>query len=452
MKKSLIPAALALSLSAHSVFAQDLIYPPGKDTRFSWSSYDALKSEDLKGQKVSVFGPWLGDEKTRFENVIAYFEQATGANVQYAGSDSFEQQIVIDTQAGSAPNISIFPQPGLAADLAAKGYLAPLSDKAKQGILSDYGAGQSWVDLATFKGPDAKKHFYGIFYRADLKSLVWYSPDNFADAGYDVPDSMEELKALTKQIVADGGTPWCIGLGSGAATGWPATDWVEDILLRTQPPSVYDGWVTNKVKFNDPRIVDAIKDFGWFVRNDKFVDGGASAVGTTDFRDSPKGLFTSPPKCYLHKQASFAPAFFPKDIKMGVDADFFYFPAYASKDLGKPVEGAGTLVTITKDSKGARDFVNFLHSPIAHEIWMAQGGFLSPDLKANPAVYASDTERREGKILLDATTFRFDASDLMPGKIGSGAFWTGMVNYVSGESAENVADDIQKTWDALKKN
>lgn len=452
MKKSLIPAALLLSLSAHSVFAQDLIYPPGKDTRFSWSSYDALKSEDLKGQKVSVFGPWLGDEKTRFENVIAYFEKATGANVQYAGSDSFEQQIVIDTQAGSAPNVSIFPQPGLAADLASKGYLTPLSDKAKQSILSDYGAGQSWVDLATFKGPDTKKHFYGIFYRADLKSLVWYSPDNFADAGYDVPNSMEELKALTKQIVADGGTPWCIGLGSGAATGWPATDWVEDILLRTQPPSVYDGWVTNKVKFNDPRIVDAIKDFGWFARNDKFVDGGSSAVGTTDFRDSPKGLFTSPPKCYLHKQASFAPAFFPKDIKMGVDADFFYFPAYASKDLGKPVEGGGTLVTITKDSKGARDFVNFLHSPIAHEIWMAQGGFLSPDLKANPAVYATNTERREGKILLDATTFRFDASDLMPGKIGSGAFWTGMVNYVSGESAEKVADDIQKTWDALKKN
>lgn len=452
MKKSFLPVAILLSLSAHSVFASGLLFPPGKDTRFTWSSYDSLKSEHLQGQKVSVFGPWLGDEKTRFENVIAYFEKATGADVEYAGSDSFEQQIVIDTQAGSAPNIAIFPQPGLAANLAAKGYLTPFGDDAKKGILNDYAAGQSWVDLATFKGKDAKKHLYGIFYRADLKSLVWYSPDNFSDAGYDVPKTMEELKALTKQIVADGGTPWCIGLGSGAATGWPATDWVEDILLRTQPPSVYDGWVSNKVKFNDPRIVDAIKDFGWFARNNKFVDGGSAAVGSTDFRDSPKGLFTSPPKCYMLKQASFAPAFFPEGTEMGVDADFFYFPAYASKKLGKPVEGGGTLISITKDSVGARDFAKFLRSPIAHEIWMAQGGFLSPDLKANPAVYASDTLRREGKVLLNASVFRFDASDLMPGKIGSGAFWTGMVNYVSGESAKDVANDIQKNWDALKKN
>jgi len=453
MKKSLLAAALALSFSAHSFFAQDLIIPPGKDPRFNWASYDALKSEHLQGKKITVFGPWTGDEKTKFENVIAYFEAATGADVVYDGSDSFEQQIVIDTQGGSAPNVSIFPQPGLAADLAAKGYLTPLSEKAKERVIKDYAAGKSWVKLATFKGPHHKDHFYGVFYRVDLKSLVWYSPDNFADAGYQVPKTMEQLKALTKKIVADGGTPWCIGLGSGAATGWPATDWVEDLLLRMQPPSVYDGWITNKVKFNDPRIIAAIKEFGWFARNNKFVYGGTSAVGTTDFRDSPKGLFTSPPECYMVKQASFVTAFFPKDVKVGVDADFFYFPPFASKkDLGRPVEGAGTLATITNNSKGAHDFVNFLGSPIAQEIWMAQGGFLSADLKANPAVYSNNTERREGKILLDATTFRFDASDMMPGRIGAGAFWTGMVNYVNGESAKNVANDIQKTWDALKKN
>lgn len=450
MKKPLLSAALTLLVCSQSAIAADLIIQPGKDSRFDWASYNALKSEHLQGQKVSVFGPWLGDEKTRFNNVIAYFEKATGAKVEYAGSDSFEQQIVIDTQAGSAPNVAIFPQPGLAADLASKGYLSPLSDKTKEAVLKEYAAGQSWVDLATFNGADKKKHFYGIFYRADLKSLVWYSPGNFEDAGYEVPKTMEQLKALTKQIVADGGTPWCIGLGSGAATGWPATDWVEDILLRTQPPSVYDGWVTNKVKFDDPRIVNAIKEFGWFARNNKFVDGGSASVGSTDFRDSPKGLFTSPPKCYLHKQASFAPAFFPKNVKLGVDADFFYFPPYASKNLGNPVEGAGTLVSITKDSQATRDFVNFLRSPIAHELWMAQGGFLSPNLKANPATYASDTERREGKILLNASVMRFDASDLMPGKIGSGAFWTGMVNYVSGQSAESVAHDIQLNWDTLK--
>ena len=161
-------------------------------------------------------------------------------------------------------------------------------------------------------------------------------PANFKEAGYKIPQTMEELKALTEQIVKDGGTPWCIGLGSQAATGWPATDWVEDFMLRLNPPDVYDGWVNNTVKFNDPRVIKAIDEFGWFAKNDKFVDGGAAAVASTDFRDSPKGLFTSPPKCYMHRQASFIPAFFPEGTKLGTDANFFYFPPYASERSRQP--------------------------------------------------------------------------------------------------------------------
>jgi alpha-glucoside transport system substrate-binding protein len=450
MKKSLLSAAVALTLSVNAAHAADLLFKPGEDSRFSWDAYEALKAVDLSGETVSVFGPWTGDEKSNFERVAAYFEKATGAKVKYAGSDSFEQQIVIDTQAGSAPNIAVFPQPGLAADLAAKGFITPLSDTVKEGVKKDYAAGQSWVDLATFKNSKGQKEFDGVFYRADLKSLVWYSPDNFADAGYDIPETMEDLKALTQQIVDDGGTPWCIGLGSGAATGWPATDWVEDLLLRTQPASVYDKWVTNEIKFDDPRVVGAIEEFGWFARNDEFVDGGAGAVASTDFRDSPKGMFQSPPKCYMHRQASFIPAFFPEGTKLGLDADFFYFPSYASKALGNPVLGAGTLVSITKDSKGARAFIDFIRSPISHELWMAQTGFISAHLGANPEVYSSEAAKKQGEIIRYATTFRFDGSDLMPGKIGAGSFWTGMVDYTGGESAKDVAHDIQKTWDALK--
>jgi alpha-glucoside transport system substrate-binding protein len=225
---------------------------------------------------------------------------------------------------------------------------------------------------------------------------------------------------------------------------------VEDLMLRTQPPEVYDGWVNNSVKFDDPRVVAAIDEFGWFAKNDAFVAGGTAAVASTDFRDSPKGLFSSPPQCYMHRQASFIPAFFPEGIEVGLDADFFYFPAYASKDLGKPVLGAGTMFAITKDSPAARALITFLESPIAHEVWMAQSGFLTPFKGANPAMYANDTQRAMGKILLDATTFRFDGSDLMPGAVGAGSFWTGMVDYVGGKSAEDVAKAIQASWDSIK--
>ena len=203
----------------------------------------------------------------------------------------------------------------------------------------------------------------------NVKSLVWYSPENFADGGYSVPKTMEELVVLSDKIVKDGGTPWCIGLGSGDATGWPATDWVEDLMLRTHPPAVYDGWVSNDIKFNDPRIVSAIETFGKFAKNSDYVDGGMAAVGSTDFRDSPKGLFTVPPRCYMHRQASFIPAFFPKSVKVGSDADFFYFPSYSTKNLGNPVLGGGTLIAMTKDSGATRAFMEYLQHPKAHEIW-----------------------------------------------------------------------------------
>ena len=451
MLKTLMMGVAVAALAAGSAQAmENLKFKPGEDARFNWASYEELKAMDLKGETITVFGPWLSVDKDLFESVIAYFEEATGANVEYAGSDSFEQQIVIDTGAGSAPNIAIFPQPGLAADLASKGLLAPLSDDTKSWVKDNYAAGQSWVDLGTYKDKEGKDGYFGFFYKVDVKSLVWYVPENFEDAGYEVPQSMEELKALSEQIVKDGGKPWCIGLGSGDATGWPATDWVEDFMLRTQAPDVYDKWVSNELKFNDPAVVGAIEEFGFFARNDAFVDGGAGAVGTTDFRDSPKGLFTSPPKCYMHRQASFIPSFFPEGTELGEDADFFYFPAYAGKDLGQPVLGAGTLFAITRESKGARAFIDFLKSPIAHEIWMAQSGLLTPHKGVNVEAYANDALKKQGEILLNATTFRFDGSDLMPGKIGAGAFWTGMVDYAGGKDAKTVGDEIQKTWDALK--
>ncbi len=453
MRRPLVLAATAIGLvlAAGAAGAKDLKFPIDGDARFNWQSYhDFADKYDLTGQDFTIFTPWVAADGELVESMLAYFAEATGANVQHTGSNSFEQQVVIDTQAGSPANISVFPQPGLAADIASKGYLSPLDDATKQWIIDNYGAGQSWVDLSTYKDKDGNPQLFAFPYKADVKSLVWYVPENFADAGYKVPTTMEELKALTEQIVADGGTPWCIGIGSQAATGWPATDWVEDFMLRTQPPEVYDQWVKNEIPFDDPRVVAAIDEFGWFAKNDKFVDGGAAAVAATDFRDSPKGLFSSPPKCYMHRQASFIPSFFPEGTKLGQDANFFYFPAYADKDLGKPVLGGGTLFAITKDLPAARAFVEWLKTPIAHEVWMAQSGFLTPFKGVNLDAYANDTLRGEGKILAEATTFRFDGSDQMPGKIGAGSFWTGMVDYVGGKDAKTVAHEIQESWDALK--
>jgi|TARA_B110000977_G_C11060683_1_gene485850 alpha-glucoside transport system substrate-binding protein len=452
MKNTLLASAALIALTAGAATAGGhLAFTPGEGD-FSWDAYNewAANAPDLSGQDVTISGPWLSPEDDYFRSAIAYFTEATGANVTYTGSDGFEQQIVIDAEAGSPPNIAVFPQPGLAANLASQGLLSPLGGDMAAWVGDNYAAGPSWVDLGTYGDANGDDQFYGFFYNVNVKSLVWYVPENFEDSGYEIPNSMEELISLSEQIIADGGTPWCIGLGSGPATGWPATDWVEDIMLRTQSPADYDKWVTNELAFNDPKVIEALDTFGLFAKNDAMVSGGSAAVGSTDFRDSPAGLFTSPAQCYMHKQASFIPAFMPEDVVIGEDADFFYFPSYDSKDLGNPVLGGGTLMAVTDASDATMSFMEYLQQPLAHEVMMAQTGFLTPHSGVNLDAYKDATLRGQGEILQNATTFRFDGSDLMPGAIGAGTFWTGMVDFVGGSSASEVADAIQESWDALK--
>lgn len=440
-------------LSIASVSAQvDYTDPFGilDDDRFSVGDLEHFEMMDFGGEEVIFFGPWLRSEGETFASLVTYFNEATNANVVYVASDSLEQQIVIDVEGRNPPNLAALPQPGLAAVLASRDPgLIPLSDSIRDYVLENYAAGQSWVDLSTYPDPNGDPQFYAVFFNVNLKSIVWYVPDEFADNGYEIPTTWDELVALSDQIVADGGTPWCIGLGSGDATGWPATDWVEDIMLRTVPADVYDAWVLNEIPFTDERVVNAIELFGSIARNEDYVNGGVQAVTTTDFRDSPAGLFTTPPQCYMHRQASFIAANFPETVEVGVDANFFYFPQI-DPELGNPVLGAGTLITVTKDSPATQAFLEFLLSPFANEAMMSQGGFLTPHTGANLDAYATPVLRSQGEILVNADVFRFDASDLMPGAIGAGAFWTAMVNYVNGESVEDITQFVQNAWDDIR--
>ena len=261
-----------------------------------------------------------------------------------------------------------------------------------------------------------------------MKSLVWYVPDNFEDAGYEVPTTMEELKALTDQIVADGGTPWCIGLGSGGATGWPATDWVEDMMLRTQPPEVYDQWTTNEIPFNDPRVVAAIEEFGAFARNDDYV-GGRGRRGRLDrLPRQPEGSLLLA-AAVLHAPAGVVhPVVLPGGHGARRRRRLLLLPVLRRTRISATrCSGAGTLAFITKDTPAARAFIEFLETPIAHEVWMAQTGFLTPFKTVNTELYGDPTLKKQGDILLNATTFRFDGSDLMPAgsaRAPSGPAWS----------------------------
>ena len=450
MHHRLAVTLLAGAALAAPATAQDLMFPIGEGP-FSWDSFEAFAAEhDYSGETLNLTGASTGQDGNRLEALYDYFAEATGARYVYTGSDGFEQDIVIAAQAGSLPDIASFPQPGLVQDLAGQGVLVDLGSELDQWMRDTFAAGDSWADLARFEGPDGEEGTYGIFFGTDVKSLVWYVPENFEEAGYEIPETMEELKALTDRIVEDGETPWCIGLAAGGSTGWPATDWVEDMMLRTVPVDVYDQWTRGEIPFDDERVVAAIEEYGHFARTEEYTPQGPSGVAATDFRDSPGGLFEFPPDCYMHKQASFIPNFFPEEIEVGTDVDFFYFPSYADADLGQPLLGSGGLMAPTNDRPVTLGFIEFLKTPIAHELMMAQGQFLTPHTGVNPEAYENDNQAALGEILTSATTFRFDGSDLMPGEIGTEAFWTAMVDYTTGADAEQVAAEIERRWSSIR--
>lgn len=398
--------------------------------------------------KVTVLGVWTGGEAEAFKKMVAPFEAETGIKVEFTGTRDLPAVLTTQVEAGNPPDVSALPNPGQMVEFAKAGKLVDLSTFMDMEVLqSDYSP--TWLDLGTYNGK-----FCGVFISADLKSLVWYNPKEFAAAGYTVPTTWEEIIALSDKIVADGKTPWAIGFESGAASGWPGTDWIEDIMLRTVEPEVYDLWVSHGISWLDERVQRAFELFGQIALNEKYVYGGANAILTINFGDSPDALFTTPPNAYMHRQATFIKSFildhFP-NLVPGEDFDFFPLPPI-DPQYGTPALGAADLFAMFNDTPEARAFMKYIVSPKAQEIWVGELGKLSANKRVNPAAYPDDLTRKAAKILSEASTFRFDGSDLMPSAVGAGSFWTGVLDYVSGIPLKNVLMTIEASaLDAYRK-
>ena len=390
---------------------------------------------------VTVLGVWTGNEAEAFKKMIAPFEMENDIKVEFTGTRDLSAILTTRVEAGNPPDVSVLPNPGQMVEFAKNNQLVDLGTFMDMEVLkSDYSP--TWLDLGTYMDK-----FHGVFISADLKSLVWYSPKAFAASGYTVPTTWDELIALSDKMVADGKNPWALGMESGAASGWVGTDWIEDIMLRTVEPEVYDLWVSHGISWLDDRVRRAFELFGQIALNEKYVYGGPNAELTINFGDSPDALFSDPPKAFMHRQATFIKSFildhFP-DLIPGKDFDFFPFPPIDSQ-FGTPALGAADMFAMFNDTPEARLFMEYIVSPEAQEIWVAELGKLSANKRVDSAAYPDDLTRKAAKILSDASTFRFDGSDLMPAAVGAGSFWTGILDYVSGIPLKNVLMTIETT-------
>jgi alpha-glucoside transport system substrate-binding protein len=381
------------------------------------------------------------------EAVQAIFDDLINADADYTAeieaSGNFEEQLQIRSEGGTL-DLAAVPQPGAVQGLAADGLIVSLEDLGFDIDELNDTFGEAFMTLGEYEG-----EHYGLPSNINLKSMVWYPKDDFDAAGYEVPETWDDLIALSDQIVADGSNPWCVGFESEGATGWPATDWMEDIMLRTAGGDVYDQWVTNEIPFDDPAVVAAGERFGEILFTENYVLGGAADTANIAFGDAPGPMFQDPPGCWLHRQASFINSFFPEDAEAGVDYDWFPLP-------GIDQEGVLFAGELTVAGSNRPEVVEFLEAFMGEEVQCEMGGVvgssrISPNVNVGPDCYANEILADASVVLaegLSAGTARFDASDLMPAEVGSGSFWTGMIDYVRGgpDSLEGVLADIESSW------
>mgnify|MGYP003573127497 CR=1 FL=1 len=397
---------------------------------------------DLSGTTVTILTPETDTELENFKATFADFTAETGITVEIEGTRDAADIITIRTEAGDPPDIFVFPQPGRIGDFAGAGELVPLAADVQEVVNENFDAG--WIGLGTVDGA-----VYGVPNKADLKSLVWYSPSAFADAGYEIPTTWDEMIAISDDVVANGGTPWCAGLGSGTATGWPFTDWMEDVMLRLHGPDVYDQWVANEIPFDDPRVVEVAQFILDMWGTEGYLQGGPEATAGIAFADA--GLPILDGNCFMHRQANFFSQQWPDGTTVGPEGDVnaFYLPTI-SDEFGNVVLTAGTLMAAFADRPEVQEVLKFVASTDYAETRGAFGGLLFPNLNMPTSVSPTDIEQVFGGILASAEVSRFDGSDLMPGAIGAGEFWTAAVDMVTGSDVAETLARVQEVWDNLE--
>jgi alpha-glucoside transport system substrate-binding protein len=388
------------------------------------AALEAAGGEQLGGS-VSVLGVWGGSEQEAFLEMVRPFEEATGIDVEYTGTRDLNAVLTTRVAGGNPPDLAGLPGPGQMAQFARSGDLLNLSDVLDMERFRDNYA-ESWVELGTVDGDLA-----GIFIKAAVKGLIWHNANAWEEQGFQIPGTWDEMMALSERMAESGTAPWCVGLESGAASGWPGTDWLEDIVLRQSGPEAYDSWYQGELAWTSDEIRAAWETWGEIVAESRMVFGGPATMLTLNFGQAANPLFTDPPGCYLHHQASFITGFIEEsnpDLEPVEDYRFFPFPRM-DESQGESLEIAGDLFGMFNDSPQSRALIRYLTTPEAQAIWVQRGGAISPNQAVPLELYPDPISEQSAELLTSAEVVRFDASDLMPEAMNN-AFWQAVLEYV----------------------
>jgi alpha-glucoside transport system substrate-binding protein len=394
---------------------------------------------------ISVMYAFSGGQEAGFKAEVGAWAKDNNITVKFAQTGNFNQLINTKVQGNDAPDVALFPQPGIMKDMAGRGLLADLSSVVDKGDLDAMVPGV--LQTGQVKGKQ-----YAVPMSINVKSIVFYPKKAAQAAGLSTPpQTLDELQSLTDKIAATGTTPWCFGIESEAATGWPATDWVENLMVIDYGADVYNQWVNHEIPFNDPRVLDVLNQIDKLLLTDNHTNGGRQSIASSNFNTAANPMFDNPPGCYMYRQGNFVAqeGGFPKEVLADLDNTVGVFPMPAKTAEDKPVLGGGDLAGIfSKDNKSAQKLVQFLASKdFGTKSYGASGNWISPRTDFDVSLYPNKTEAAIAQVAYNSTAFVFDGSDQMPGEVGSGSFWKEMTAWISGqEDAKTALDNIESSW------
>lgn len=383
-------------------------------TESAGASADIDCADAQSGDTVSMLYQWSGVEE---ENLMAILKPLVDACGIVFQPETTRDQALLDTrvQAGTPPDIAFWNVVQL------QQYADKLVAVDSLGIDPEVYRG-GWVETGSVDGK-----WVGLPVKGDIKTIVWYSPTNFEALGYTVPTTWEELNTLVDKMAADGNVPWAMGFESGEATGWTASDWIEDILLVTQGPDFVRGLIDGTTSYDDPAVREAYELYGKWAMDPKYTVGGAQGTLTTSFQNAVYQVFSDPPQAMMVRQSGFAggliAAQYP-DLKYGADYDFFQLPG------AKGVQTGSDWMMAFSDKPAVAALYRYLASEAGAQAWAATGFDISPN-KAAAGGYTNESLQKRADILYEAQASVPDIGDTIPGGFGS-AEWRAIVNYING--------------------
>jgi alpha-glucoside transport system substrate-binding protein len=428
-RREFMQRALAVGLSASA--ASSLLAACGGGSVGSTSTPTTAST-------VDVLNVWSDEEQASFKAVVTPFESQHKVTVNVEATRDLDAVLTTRIRGNNPPDIAILPNPAKMQQLASQNKLIALdSFLDMNSIHSNYSS--SWIDLGSYNGS-----LYALFYKATNKGTVWYSPRQFQALGVQTPSSWQDMITLSNEIAARGKYPWSMGVSSGAASGWPAADWIAQIYLNQSGPDMYDKWYTHKIPWTDQSIKSAFQMFGQIVEGKHYINGAPQSILATQDQPASYLPFNNPPGAYMYYLGDFTEGFittqFPSE-RPGTDFNFFAFPTINSQYQGAVTGGADVVVAM-KNTTAVQALVKYLATPEAQTIWVKRGGFTATNKEVDPGAYPNTVAANAAKMLASASFFRYGADDLMP-PVVENAFWKGTLDFIGGKSLDSVLSTIE---------